>query len=187
MAVERATGLLVLADISGYTQYVGGTELEHARMVMGQLLELLAGQLAPPLQLSAIEGDALLLYAAPGAPPRDLLDRFASAYRGFREAATSTEPCVGCSCSACRSVKDLELKFIVHAGEFLEQKIAGHVQLFGHAVNVAHRMLKNHIPAKQYVFVTEAASGFVALGAPSVPHRETADVGEVRGSYRLLG
>lgn len=117
----------------------------------------------------------------------DLADRFASAYGDFREAAKSTEPCVGCACTACRTVKDLQLKFIVHAGEFLEQNVAGHVQLFGHAVNVAHRMLKNHIPAKQYIFVTEAASGLVALGAPSVPHRETADVGEVRGSYRLLG
>jgi len=186
MAVERPTGLLVLADVSGYSQYVGGTELEHARMVMAQLLEVLARRLAPPLRLSAVEGDALLLYAAADTP-LDLLDRFVSAYGDFREAAKSTEPCVGCSCTACRTVKDLQLKFIVHAGEFLEQNVAGHVQLFGHAVNVAHRMLKNHIPAKQYIFVTEAASGLVALGAPSVAHHETADVGEVRGSYRLLG
>lgn len=68
----------------------------------------------------------------------------------------------------------------------MEQPIAGRVQLYGHAVNVAHRMLKNHIPAKHYVFVTDAAARFVDLGVGAVAHTEHTDLGNVNGRYRLL-
>ncbi|MGH2490625.1 MAG: DUF2652 domain-containing protein, partial [Candidatus Limnocylindria bacterium] len=94
--------------------------------------------------------------------------------------------CVGCVCNACDSGKDLQLKYIVHSGAFVEQSVAGLVQLFGHDVNLALRLLENGIPAKHYIFVTDAAAALVTLGPDSVPHVETTDLGEVKGRYQVL-
>jgi class 3 adenylate cyclase len=186
MAVERHDGLILLADVSGYTTFVGGTELEHGRVWMARLLDLIAQRIADRLSLSAVEGDALLFYRCLEGPDATLVSLLEETYREFRSVAGNIDPCGGCICPACDSGKDLQLKFIAHAGEFVEQQVATRVQLYGHEVNVAHRMLKNHIPAKQYIFVTEAASRYLPLGRDAVPHVEHADVGEVRGTYRLL-
>lgn len=47
MAVERGT--LAIADISGYTGYLAGTELEHAPEILVDLLE----RLRPPGRAAA--------------------------------------------------------------------------------------------------------------------------------------
>jgi hypothetical protein len=185
--VEAKAGqLLVLADISGYTRFVGGTVLEHGRLWTTRLLELVASRLAPVLTLSAVEGDALVFYGQRNAPDPMLVPLLLETYRDFRRTAESIDPCTGCACEACDSGKELQLKYIIHAGPYIEQNIAGRAQLFGHDVNVACRLLKNHIPAKQYAFVTDAASTIVPLAADAVAHIELADFGEVRGRYQLL-
>jgi len=43
--VQRAFFLLV--DVSGYTSFIAENELEHAQEVMGNLLNLLVGELTP--------------------------------------------------------------------------------------------------------------------------------------------
>ena len=44
-ALER--GCLLLADISGYTEYMGGSELMHAQDVVADLLETIVGTIEP--------------------------------------------------------------------------------------------------------------------------------------------
>src|SRR5438445_13768753 len=41
-------GFLVLADISGFTQFVAGSELEHGPPIIADLLEVVIDRLAPP-------------------------------------------------------------------------------------------------------------------------------------------
>jgi len=186
VAVQRNDEVLVLADISGYTYFVGGTVLEHGKLWTARLLDLIAERITPKLRLSAIEGDSLLFYGNVAHPDEAMLPLLVDTYHDFRRLAETIDPCDGCVCNACDSGKDLQLKYIVHAGTFVEQSVAGLVQLFGHDVNVACRLLKNHIPTRQYVFVTEAAAPHVPLGPDAVPHVETADFGEVRGRYQPL-
>ena len=50
-------GYLVLADISGYTSFVAGTELEHAQAILGELLESIITRFKARLTISKIEGD----------------------------------------------------------------------------------------------------------------------------------
>ena len=38
MSPTRTNGFLVLADISGYSQYLGSTDLENAPVVLGDVL-----------------------------------------------------------------------------------------------------------------------------------------------------
>src|SRR5438552_17676591 len=56
-------GHLLLADISGYTEFLTGTELEHAHEIIRELTALIRERLAPPLRLVKRDGDAVLCYA----------------------------------------------------------------------------------------------------------------------------
>jgi len=59
-----------------------------------------------------------------------------------------------CVCEACVSVKDLRLKMVLHAGEVAIEHIQSFEKLFGIDVIVAHRLLKNSVPAKEYILMT---------------------------------
>src|SRR3970040_1282285 len=60
VAAER--GSLVLTDISGYTSYLLGTELEHAQDVLTDLMGIVVQRLQPVLRVSKLEGDAIFAY-----------------------------------------------------------------------------------------------------------------------------
>lgn len=55
-------GYFVLADISGYTSYLAGVELDHARDVLTELLELIVQHFKPILIIQELEGDAVFAY-----------------------------------------------------------------------------------------------------------------------------
>src|SRR3989441_5684743 len=63
-------GYLVLADISGYTEFLTGTELEHSHEIVRELTALIRERLAPPMRFVKLEGDAVFCYAD-GAAFRD--------------------------------------------------------------------------------------------------------------------
>jgi hypothetical protein len=52
-------GYLWLADISGYTSFVAGTELEHSQDILSELLEVILTRIKPHLTIHKIEGDAV--------------------------------------------------------------------------------------------------------------------------------
>jgi hypothetical protein len=52
---ERAC--LAIADVSGYTGYLAGVELDHAQDILADLISTIVGAMAP-FQLSKLEGDA---------------------------------------------------------------------------------------------------------------------------------
>ena len=52
--------LLFIPDISGYTEFVQNTEVEHSQHVIAELLEILIDANTQQLQLAEVEGDALL-------------------------------------------------------------------------------------------------------------------------------
>ncbi len=70
------------------------------------------------------------------------------------------------------------LKFILHAGRFVEQEIAGSRELSGPEVVMAHRLLKNHgaqvVGHDSYALLSEAAVSQldVPIGT-AVPATET--------------
>ena len=56
-------GYLVLADISGYTSYLAGTELDHSQAILTELLELVIERFETHLTIAKLEGDAVFAYA----------------------------------------------------------------------------------------------------------------------------
>ena len=60
---ERA--YFVIADISGYTGYLAGVELDHAQDIISDLMDMVVKCLRPPFRLAKFEGDAAFFCAAP--------------------------------------------------------------------------------------------------------------------------
>jgi hypothetical protein len=74
---------------------------------------------------------------------------------------------MACGCDACVSIGGLELKFVLHHGEYIVQSIAGHRELLGPEVTISHLLLKNHvvdlIGRSAYALVTESAVAYLDL------------------------
>src|SRR2546427_7791421 len=85
--IRSEAGFLILADISGFTAFITGTELEHGAQVTGVLLEAVMRRLAPPLEIQQLEGDAVFAIGADGALPdgRCLPALLADAVAVFKE------------------------------------------------------------------------------------------------------
>ena len=53
-------GLLFIPDISGFTRFVNETDIDHSRLIIQELLELIINANQIKLEISEIEGDAIL-------------------------------------------------------------------------------------------------------------------------------
>ena len=173
------TGHMVLADISGYTAFVADTELEHSREILNELLETLVRSLAEHLEIGQIEGDAIFalgegMPADPAAWLEECFFRFHRHLNRIKEVTT-------CPCKACANVGILTLKFICHWGEYLPQTFLDKTTYVGNAVNMAHRLLKNKVPSREYLLVTDEALAHFppSLKERMAPHREQYDLGGV--------
>jgi hypothetical protein len=147
MERKTQTGYLILADISGYTSFVAKTEIEHADMALSFLLETIVEQISSLLTVCQLEGDAVFAYIEESQlqEARSLLELVDQTYLAFREKALALYSQATCPCRACRALPTLDLKFILHHGEFLMQKVAGVEHLLGTDVNLIHRLAKNHV------------------------------------------
>jgi hypothetical protein len=138
---------LCVADITGYTGYLNDSELEHAQGTLTDLLELLVDRAGPPMRISKLEGDAVFSYAFEDAfsDGRTFLDLVETTYVAFRRAIDSMVLNNTCQCNACANVSSLDLKFVMHFGSFLAQRIGPYDELLGADVNLVHRLLKNTV------------------------------------------
>src|SRR5215831_11369405 len=112
MGMKTQAGILVLADISGFTAFLTATELEHGPQIIGTLLEAVMRRLSPPLEIQEVEGDAVFALGPDGTllPPARLLGVLDSAFAAFKEVQRELAANGWCSCGACRSVENLDLK-----------------------------------------------------------------------------
>jgi hypothetical protein len=158
--------VIILADISGYTRFMLENQMAavHGQLCITSLIETMLHEVDIPLQLQEIEGDALFLYAAhPGdeagwqdvlAQVRVKLPRF---FQVFFEGLVPAQEATPCGCAICRNIHELKLKVIVHVGRAVFHEIAGRPQISGADVILAHRLLKNSLPNREYLLMTEAA------------------------------
>ena len=54
---------LVIADISGYTGFLAGAELDHAQDILADLMGTVVTAFRPSFRLAKLEGDAAFVYA----------------------------------------------------------------------------------------------------------------------------
>lgn len=186
---RTALGHLLIADISGYTNYLSSSELEHAREVLGSLMELLIDRTLPPLRVAGLRGDAVLSYGLTGASSsgQALVEMIEDTYVAFRRAIDQMVLNTTCSCNACANISALDLKFFVHHGTFSVMSLRGTDELVGSALNELFRLLKNTIvettDIRAYTAYTAQAVDALELDgftANLVEHQETfPDVGSM--------
>lgn len=139
----------LIADISGYTGYLADVELDHAQDILADLIGAVVTALRPNFRLAKLEGDAAFTFAtAEKVDGSMLLDTIERCYFGFRRRRRDVRQATSCECNACLQIPDLDLKFVVHHGAAIHQKVAGRQELVGSDVIVAHRLLKNEVIEK---------------------------------------
>jgi hypothetical protein len=178
----------LIADISGYTGYLAEVELDHAQDILADLVGAVVTALRPDFRLAKLEGDAAFTFRSTATVDGSmLLDTIERCYFGFRRRRRDVRQATSCECNACARIPDLDLKFVVHHGEAIIQRVAGRQELLGSDVIVVHRLLKNEVVEKlgidAYALISQTcidASDIdpVALGMRG--HTETYDrIGDV--------
>ena len=176
-------GALVLADISGYSKFVQQTEVDHSWSILHELLDTMVRSLDGRMDVSQVEGDAILFIS--GLSVADVIQALMGTFVAFHRRLRDMQTVTTCPCNACASIGLLKLKFVVHFGKFSRQRLGNVEQLHGADVIIPHRLLKNNVPSKEYLLVTdpvlerldeETRAGFTG-------HVEHFDVGEITGGY----
>lgn len=161
MSTTTQHGYLVLADISGYTSFVAGTELDHSHEILSDLLTTICAQVEKLLTIHKLEGDAVFAYAPEQLIARGetILELVESTYVAFRDRQTSIKRSTTCTCRACQNIPSLDLKFILHHGDYILQQIRDIREMVGSDVNLIHRLSKNHVSEatgwRAYLMITE--------------------------------
>jgi hypothetical protein len=101
--------------------------------------------LTPALSLAEVEGDAVFVYTNKLPRPDMILEIIESVYFNFRDKKASYLRIRTCDCKACEMASTLDLKFIVHYGDYIMNNAGGKNKPLGPSVNIAHRLLKNHV------------------------------------------
>ena len=186
--VERSC--LLIADISGYTSYLAGVELDHAQDILADLIGTVVTTLRPTFRLAKLEGDAAFMAA-----PQDdldgslLLDVIERCYFGFRRRRRDVRQATSCECNACVRIPDLNLKFVVHHGTILRQRVAGHEELLGADVILVHRLLKNDVVAatgvEAYALLSQQCVDAMDVDVDALGMHATTETYEHIGAVRL--
>lgn len=150
-------GLLFIPDISGFTRFVNETDIEHSRMIIQELLETLINANQMGLEVSEIEGDAILFYKFGASPDlQALYQQVADMFCAFHRHLLAYEHRRYCQCRACLSAIHLTLKVITHYGEFTSYHVKNFSKLIGKDIIVAHQLLKNDIEQHEYWLLTKS-------------------------------
>ncbi len=150
-------GLLFIPDMSGFTRFVTETEINHSRLIIQELLELLINANQIGLEVSEIEGDAILFYKFGEVPEmQELYNQVEKMFSNFHHHLQAYDTHRLCQCKACVSAITLTLKVITHYGEFIQYNVKNFNKLLGKDVIVAHQLLKNDIDQHEYWLVTKS-------------------------------
>src|SRR5438046_5461981 len=179
-------GALVLADISGYSRFVAQTEVDHSWSVLHELLATMVRSLSGRMDVSQVEGDAILFISGLSTP--EVIAAVEGTFVAFHRRLRVLQAVTTCLCSACANISMLKLKFVVHHGKFSRQRLGSVEQLHGTDVIVAHRLLKNSVPSKEYLLVTDAVLDRLPTGtlARFTPDTESFDLGSISGGDQQI-
>jgi class 3 adenylate cyclase len=113
MLARPEKACFLIADISGYTSYLAGVELDHAQDIIADLMDTVVKSLRPSFRIAKFEGDAVFLFAVGDKFDGSLLqDSIESAYFAFRKRLRNIEQATSCQCKACHGMQQLDLKFV---------------------------------------------------------------------------
>ena len=186
---------IFIPDISGFTDFVGTTEMDHSRHIITELLEIIINADQLGLNVSEIEGDAILSYKRGAIPSKgQILAQCERTFVQFHNHLRRYHSERICRCGACETAINLTLKFVAHTGPVDTIRVKDHEKLHGIDVIKAHRLLKNSVPNREYLLMTnemirqspeeEASSGGWAVYMPGSDRYDS--IGDISYSYVAL-
>jgi hypothetical protein len=168
------SGYLLIADISGYTDFVRLHNLKrkpvfgkfmaanfesHATTIISDLLETVIDNVEPTMKLNKLEGDAAFFFCTDDGDRSQsdkIVEAMSKANEAFMKRVSDLLFVQACGCEPCTQSKNLRLKIVAHKGEFSLNTIRNFEELSGEDVILTHRMLKNDIKSTEYWLVTES-------------------------------
>ena len=142
-------GLILIPDITGFTQFVKGINMEAGVSITRELLSEIIENNTLGLELSEIEGDAVLFYkVGQPIPLNKVFDGVNAMYEAFERRYHALR-------LIYNSSAELSLKFILHYGEMNVYHIRGFKKLYGQTIIESHRLLKNGSSSGSYILVTK--------------------------------
>jgi hypothetical protein len=152
--------LFFIPDISGFTKFVAETEISHSQHIIKGLLEALVDANSIGLKVSEFEGDAVLFYRHGALPAlNDFVEQARKMFVGFHTLLKRIELSRICQCGACAGASGLTLKIVAHSGPASTLQVKDHVKFIGKDIIVAHRLLKNSVPDREYLLLTRELLG----------------------------
>ena len=147
-AIKAEQGLILIPDVSGFTDFVPSICIEAGSYILRELLITIMDSNRLGMKVSEVEGDAVLFYKF-GLPPQiDLIiEQYEIMLKNFREKLDAIE-------SLIDRKLNLSLKLVVHYGLFVEYAVGGFSKLYGNAVVQSHCLLKNAIQSSTYLLFT---------------------------------
>ncbi len=137
---ENAGGV---ANLVGDHGALGSFELEGRQDQLLRRFEQFFGEWD---RLAKFEGDAAFFCALADKVDGSLLqDSIEQAYFAFRRRLRNIKQANSCECQARSRMQSLDVKFVVHQGEFIRHKMSGREELAGRDVILVHRLLKNDV------------------------------------------
>jgi len=180
--------LFFIPDISGFTKFVANVEIEHSQALIQMLLEGLVDANQLGLKVLEYEGDAVL-FCRTGLPPapREFVEQAKKMFVDFHERLRKFEQSRQCECGACKGASALTLKIVAHAGPARPLKVKDSEKYIGTGVIVAHRLLKNSVPEREYLLLSGSLCG-PAGSADAAEFRDGKDSYDEIGAvgYRYL-
>jgi hypothetical protein len=183
-------GYFIITDISGYTEFLTRSELDHANEILQSLFDAQLKLVKHPFIISGFRGDAIFMYVPETnfVQAQSFIEALENFYIVFEDTLRQMQFNTTCTCRACKNMGMLDLKMCIHYGEYLVQKLGDREELLGADVIVPHRMLKNSViektGIKAYALFSEAAAQSLQvseLSQPLIPHTETYEhLGEVK-------
>ncbi len=155
--------LLFIPDISGFTEFIQTTEVEHSQHVISELLEVLIEANTEELQLAEVEGDALFFFKEEIPSLEKLLAQVETMFTAFYSHLKLLEENRICPCHACATAPNLQLKIIITGGELQFITVQNNRKPFGSMVIEAHRLLKNSVDSNNYVLMSKEITEFIGL------------------------
>lgn len=172
-------GYLLIADISGYTNFLTSSEQDHANPILQSLLSSLIEQVGEPLHFWKMEGDAVLAYSTQQDFPsgETFLTICENLYNAFATRRQNIISNTTCPCRACANVEMLDLKIMAHHGSFDEMEVGPVKDISGADVILVHRMAKTDVKEatgiRSYALFSDAAVEAMDMKTALQPYSQT--------------
>ncbi|MCC2547299.1 DUF2652 domain-containing protein [Hymenobacter sp. BT175] len=148
--------LLFIPDISGFTRFIQDSGSPQAPFLIADLLEILIESNVLGMEVSEIQGDAILFYRLGPPPPlAELVSQCRRIFLDFQNYLRLLQRDTDSALSTALLAHDLTIKIIVHYGQISVAQIRQFTKLMGREVIVVHRLLKNNITGSEYVLLSD--------------------------------